>query len=115
MGNPRGNENPYLLTFGVIWFRWHNFLAKCLAKRNRDWSNERIFNEARKWVIASQQQIIFYEWLPEFLHDSMNESTYKAYNPTIDPQIEQLFQSAAFRFGHTLVPSGKILINNILP
>ncbi|XP_044731153.1 dual oxidase 2-like [Chrysoperla carnea] len=105
LGNPRGNENPYLLTFGVIWFRWHNFLAKCLTKRNPDWSDERIFNEARKWTIASQQQIIFYEWLPEFLHDSLSESTYKAYNPTIDPQIEQLFQSAAFPFGHTLVPS----------
>ena len=25
LGNPRGNENPYLLTFGILWFRVHNF------------------------------------------------------------------------------------------
>lgn len=28
------------------------------------------------------------------------------YNAAVDPQVDQLFQVAAMRFGHTLVPSG---------
>ena len=33
LGNPRGNENPFLLTFGIFWYRWHNVVAKFLRKR----------------------------------------------------------------------------------
>ena len=36
------------------------------------------------------------------------------YNPSIDPQIDQFFQAAAFRFGHTLVPPGKQSSNQTL-
>ena len=55
IGNPRGNENPFLLAFGVLWFRWHNHLCKILSDANKDWDDERIFNEARKLVIAQHQ------------------------------------------------------------
>ncbi|XP_015123350.1 dual oxidase [Diachasma alloeum] len=104
LGNPRGNENPFLLSFGVVWFRWHNAIAKNLKLQNPGWSGEKIYNEARKWVIASQQSIVVYEWLPQWLGEELTD--YKGYNPAVDPQIEQFFQSAAFRFGHTLVPAG---------
>lgn len=104
MGNPRGNENTFLLTFGVLWFRWHNYLADTIKRLEPDWSSEKIFNEARKWVIASQQHIVTDEWLPTWLN--RNLPVYGKYNPSIDPQIDQFFQTAAFRFGHTLVPPG---------
>ncbi|KAG8225393.1 hypothetical protein J437_LFUL004593 [Ladona fulva] len=65
------------------------------------------FFKARKWVIATQQHITVNNWLPEWLGRKLPE--YEGYNPYIDPQIEQLFQSAAMRFGHTLVPSGVYL------
>ncbi|XP_032685960.1 dual oxidase-like isoform X3 [Odontomachus brunneus] len=110
LGNPRGNENPFLLTFGIVWFRWHNFLAKHIKRYHEDWSSDQIYNEARKWVIATQQRIVVDEWLPSWLGLDVLPK-YEGYNPNIDPQIEQFFQSAAFRFGHTLVPPGVYLRN----
>lgn len=104
LGNPRGNENPFLLTFGILWFRWHNHIAHYLHKTYPQWNGEKVYNEARKWVIASQQHIVINEWLPEWLGKRLDE--YKGYDPSTDPQIDQFFQAAAFRFGHTLVPPG---------
>ncbi|XP_043256112.1 dual oxidase 2-like [Colletes gigas] len=107
LGNPRGNENPFLLTFGIIWFRWHNHVARYIKHQCPDCSSEKVYNEARKWVIATQQHIVTNEWLPEWLGNELPK--YNGYNPNIDPQIEQFFQAAAFRFGHTLVPPGVYL------
>ncbi|PNF15893.1 Dual oxidase 2 [Cryptotermes secundus] len=107
LGNPRGNENPFLLTFGILWFRWHNHLASYLNNAHPQWNDEKVYNEARKWVIASQQHIVINEWLPEWLGRKLD--TYKGYDPSTDPQIDQFFQAAAFRFGHTLVPPGVYL------
>ncbi|XP_070541735.1 dual oxidase 2-like isoform X2 [Ptychodera flava] len=110
LGNPRGNENPFLLTFGILWFRWHNYMATEIKKKHPTWSDEKIFNEARKWVIASHQKIVFYDWLPAFLNISDTQmehykNEYK-YDSSVHPGITHVFQSAAMRFGHTLVPPG---------
>ncbi|KAK3099000.1 hypothetical protein FSP39_025146 [Pinctada imbricata] len=123
-GNIRGFENPFQLTFAVIWFRWHNHVAAELAKQNPDWDDELLFNNARKRVIAHHQKISIYDWLPRFLSideggnlfnippyyrnisDSQNIHPFNGYDPEIHPGIAQEFQTAAMRFGHTLVPPG---------
>jgi dual oxidase len=94
---------------GIIWFRWHNRLAEELRLEYPDWTDAKIYDEARKWVIASHQQIVINEWLPILLGEELLE--YKSYDPSIDPQISHVFQSAAFRFGHTLVTAGGIKRN----
>ena len=55
LGNPRGNENPFLLTFGILWFRYHNYKARQIKAVNPDWSDEKLFNEARRWTIGVYQ------------------------------------------------------------
>ncbi|XP_071952320.1 dual oxidase 1-like [Antedon mediterranea] len=107
LGNPRGNENPFLLTFGILLFRYHNYWADYFAARQPGWNDEKIYNEARKWTIAIYQNIVLYEWLPALLNLQETPS-YSGYNQHVHPGISHVFQSAAMRFGHTLVPPGVI-------
>nr|XP_053641293.1 dual oxidase-like [Cherax quadricarinatus] len=75
-------------------------------KQNPD-SDERVYNEARKWVIATYQAVVYYDWLTKYIR---TEATpYQGYKATTDPQVSHIFQSAAMRFGHTLVTSGVYL------
>ena len=55
LGNPRGFENPPLLAFGILWFREHNFQADRIRALHPEYNDERLYNEARKWVIALHQ------------------------------------------------------------
>lgn len=95
LGNPRGNENTFLLTMGTLWFRFHNAVAAKMCERFgtqaagsrnasslRLWNEERIFNEARKLVIAVHQHIIINDWLPEWLGSPLPD--YKGMKDTKD-------------------------------
>ncbi|UYV75198.1 bli-3 [Cordylochernes scorpioides] len=104
LGDPRTNQNPALLAFGILFFRWHNTLAARFQAQHPDWSDEEIFQQARRWVIASLQNIILYEYLPVLLKEDV--SPYAGYKPDVHPGVSHVFQSAAFRFGHTMIPPG---------
>lgn len=123
IGNPRGDENPFLLTMGILWYRVHQFWARQLraAKRPEELSKEDewLFNRARQFTIATYQHIVFDEWLPLFLPSKFpngemipyddNTTGYglrTGYNQAINPQIAHIFQSAAMRWGHTIVTPG---------
>ena len=47
---------------------------------------------------------MLYEYIPAFIGESMGE--YEGYKADVHPGISHLFQSAAFRFGHTMIPPG---------
>lgn len=128
IGNPRGFENPFLLTFGVLFFRWHNYVAKELETEHPNWNDEALFNEARRLVIAYHQKIIMRDWLPRWLQiiDPADSNTFfkvpnyyrnpsepceeqfcfNGYSSEIHPGITQEFQTAAMRWGHTVVTPG---------
>ena len=55
IGNPRGNENPFLLAFGLLFFRYHNYVAAKYSKDYPALNDEQVFNLARKKVIAVHQ------------------------------------------------------------
>lgn len=79
-------------------------LADRVAAEHPDWSDEDIFQRARRLVISSMQNIILYEYLPTLFDEPIPE--YNGYKPDIHPGISHVFQSAAFRFGHTMIPPG---------
>jgi len=111
-GDSRANEQPGLTAFHTVWVREHNRLAKELSYLNPHWDDERLFQEARKINIAEMQHITYNEWLPIVLGpDYMSELDIlpinygynNKYDAKVNPTITNVFATAAFRFGHTLV------------
>ena len=47
----------------TVWVREHNRVAKVLHTLNPTFDDERLFQEARKIVIAEIQHITYNEWL----------------------------------------------------
>ena len=45
-----------------------------------------------------------YEYLETLFNEPM--PVYGGYKPDVHPGISHVFQSAAFRFGHTMIPPG---------
>ena len=116
---------------GILWFRVHNFWAQRLYSfgqtlpadshtRELYEDDEWLYNRARMLTIATHQHIVYTEWLPIFIPrklpdglpayaETQGYSAYfgrTGYNPAINPQIAHIFQSAAMRFGHTMVTPG---------
>ncbi|XP_073474996.1 dual oxidase 1-like isoform X2 [Aquarana catesbeiana] len=102
-GNARANENPFLQAESIVWFRYHNYLADEFAKIYPQWSDEDLFHHVRKWVIATYQNIVMYEWLPIFLQKQV--SPYQGYHQHVDSSVSNEFQIVA-QFISSLVPSG---------
>eukprot|EP00096_Caligus_rogercresseyi_P010505 TRINITY_DN3850_c0_g1_i1.p1 TRINITY_DN3850_c0_g1~~TRINITY_DN3850_c0_g1_i1.p1 ORF type:complete len:1540 (+),score=517.15 TRINITY_DN3850_c0_g1_i1:375-4994(+) len=104
LGDPRVNQNPGFLALGIVFYRWHNYQAVKIEKNHPDWSDEDIFQAARRRVVATLQNIILYEYLPAFLGSEV--PAYESYKPDVHPGVSHVFQSAAFRFGHSTIPPG---------
>eukprot|EP00092_Neocalanus_flemingeri_P014111 GFUD01015220.1.p1 GENE.GFUD01015220.1~~GFUD01015220.1.p1 ORF type:complete len:782 (-),score=165.86 GFUD01015220.1:101-2446(-) len=113
-GDLRVNEQPGLTVMHTVWVREHNRVAGELRDINRQWGNEKVFQEARRIVTAEWQHIIYNEWLPILLGfeymTSFNllplTSGYsRDYDDGFDPRINNEFAAAAFRFGHSMIAS----------
>jgi len=99
---------PDLLSIHGLFVREHNRLAKAIGDKKPHWNDEEIFQEARRFLIASLQSIVYEEFLPVVLGEAaedlkVNEGT--KYDPDLDASIFNAFPTAAFRFGHSLIQS----------
>ncbi|XP_071515690.1 salivary peroxidase/catechol oxidase isoform X1 [Panulirus ornatus] len=113
-GEIRVNEQLILTCVHTLMMREHNRLAHQLANINPHWDDERLYQETRRIVAAQIQHITYNEFLPQLLgHDIMKqfglilqkEGYWDGYDPKVDPSISASFSAAAFRFGHSLLPS----------
>ncbi|CAG0894315.1 unnamed protein product [Cyprideis torosa] len=112
-GDGRVNEWIGLTAMHTIFVREHNRLAAELEQLNRDWDDERIYQETRKIVGAIVQHITYNEFLPlslgyRYLRNfgllPLRSGFKRNYDPKIKPQITNEFATAAFRYGHTKMP-----------
>ncbi|KAK8750389.1 hypothetical protein OTU49_014805 [Cherax quadricarinatus] len=113
-GEIRVNEQLILTCAHTLMMREHNRIALQLAVLNPHWGDERLYQETRRIVIAQIQHVTYNEFLPQLLgRDVMHkfdillqkEGYWDGYDPKVDPSISSVFSAAAFRFGHSLLPS----------
>jgi hypothetical protein len=109
-GDVRANENIELTAMHTLFVREHNRLADRLARENRGWSDEQIYQQARKLVIAELQNITYNEFLPALLGDRLDR--YRGYDPRVNPGVANEFSAAAFRLGHSLLGNDVEFLDN---
>lgn len=98
-GDVRANESPMMVAIHTLFVREHNRLCDEIISVNPDWTDEEIYQKARKLVGALLQQITYNEWLPSL---GVIIRPYRGYNPEINPTVSNVFTAAAFQLGHTL-------------
>ncbi|ETN76951.1 animal hem peroxidase [Necator americanus] len=118
----KSNEQPGLTVVHTILLREHNRIASELRRVNNFWTDEQLYQEARRINVAKIQHVIFKEWLPVVLgceamskYDLMPKKSgyFTGYDPHCDPAISQEMSTSAFRFGHTLIRSKFPRMNDI--
>jgi hypothetical protein len=101
-GDTRGNENLELTTIDTLYVRNHNLLAGKLHQMHPNWTDEQLYQEARKINIAQYQATIYNQWLPDVFGNNALPA-YRGYNPNVNASISTEFSTVAFRFGHSMV------------
>lgn len=108
-GDERANENPLLAGLHTLLVREHNRMCDELAKKYPTWSDERLYQHARKYVGGFVQAITYREWLPQL---GVVIPPYTGYRADVNPTLANEFTAAAFRLGHTLLNGNLLRINN---
>ncbi|CAN7998946.1 unnamed protein product, partial [Ixodes hexagonus] len=111
-GDERVNEQLALTVMHTLWMREHNKIAGHFAEMNPHWDDETLYQEARHLLVAEVQHIVINEWLPMIIGpDTVKkyglvpaQGYYDGYSSKVNAGIRQAFQSAVFRFGHSLLP-----------
>src|SRR5207237_7197148 len=85
--------------------------AGAIAAANPAWTDEQIFQLARRIVVAEVQAVTFNEFLPTLLGTNALRP-YFGYDPNVNPGIATEFSTAAFRIGHTLVNDDVEFLDN---
>lgn len=104
-GDLRPNENPALTSIHTIFVREHNKLCGELERAFPLESAGKLFELARKVNIFQMQRIVYEEFLPAITGRRLRLGPF---NPSVSPAVSDIFSTAAFRLGHTMV-------NDILP
>lgn len=101
-GDIRANEQVGLTALHTLFVREHNLIASIL--RGAGFDDEVSYQITRAIVGAEIQAITFREFLPVLLGPDAIPP-YSGYRTDIDPGIANAFAGAAYRLGHSMLPT----------
>ncbi len=110
-GDVRAEENAELTSIQTLFLREHNRVAGQIVSKNPSWTDEQIYQQARRLVIGEIQQITYNEFLPALLGPGAI-APYSGYKPGVNPSISNEFSTAAYRFGHSMLTDDVEFIGN---
>lgn len=93
----------------VIFAKNHNRLAEALANLNPNWTNRKVYDEARRLNIAVYQSLIYSN---EFTNAIFGSHTKQPYSDNIDPSTTVEFQAVLTRFFHYFVQSNMRMVDS---
>uniref|UniRef100_A0A0A9Z8J0 Chorion peroxidase n=1 Tax=Lygus hesperus TaxID=30085 RepID=A0A0A9Z8J0_LYGHE len=113
-GDGRVNEQVDLALMHTIWMREHNRVARVLQQLHPRWSDEALYQEARRIVVAEMQHVTYNEFLPILLGRDYTDRSgltprekgwTRLYDEKLRGGITNVFATAAFRYGHSQIQS----------
>lgn len=103
-GDVRANEQVGLSAMHTLFVREHNYWARLFHEEDLSLSGDEIYERSRMIVAAELQAITYREFLPVLLGaDALGP--FGGYDPSVNPGIANVFATAAYRFGHSMLPS----------
>lgn len=110
-GDVRANEQVGLTAMHTLWVREHNRIAEQLADENPNANDEQLYQRARAIVIGEMQAVTYNEFLPALLGEDAMDG-YRGYDRRVNAGITNEFSTAAYRFGHSMLSSDLLRLNN---
>ncbi|KAK6644324.1 hypothetical protein RUM43_000591 [Polyplax serrata] len=113
-GDSRVNLHPHHTVMYTVWVREHNRIAEILSRVNPHWSDDTIFEETRRIVIAEIQHITYKHWIPQVLGYEITEKSNldikakgfsNAYSEDVDPSISNSFATVGLTFINSMFQS----------
>lgn len=103
-GDVRTNEQVALIAIHTLFMREHNYWCDRLAAEVPGLTGDEYYERARAIVAAEMQAITYNEFLPLLLGpDAM--PGYLGYKMAVDPTVSNMFATAGYRVGHTMLSS----------
>ncbi len=102
-GDFRANEHVGLLAIHTLFVREHNYWAGVFRDADPGLDGEAIYQAARALVTAEIEAITYREFLPLLL-GRRALAPYQGYRRRIDAGIANVFATAAYRVGHSMLP-----------
>ena len=121
-GDTRANEQIGITSIQTLALREHNRQATLIARANPGWSDEQVYQRARKITSAEIAAITYNEFVPALLGSGALPG-YSGYNGSTDPSVSNAFAAVGFRIGHSQLdddiervgPDGNVVAKGNLP